>query len=163
MTGEQYKRLVAPLKRHAWAPVALTRINQLLTLAGYVLYPLLLCLCFVDDRALFWRALAVPVVAYIIFSLIRARIDEPRPQDVLDIEPLLERGGHGKSFPSRHVFSFALIATCWCAYMPQVGAVLLVLAAVLGVVRVVGGVHWSRDVIFGYVVGVLAGLIVYLL
>ena len=60
--------------------------------------------------------------------------------------------------PSRHLFSMAMIAMCWLYWCAPVGVVLLLLCAVMGYIRVVGGVHFPRDVIAGALGGVILGL-----
>ena len=40
---------------------------------------------------------------------------------------------------------------------PMWGAVLLAVTLLMAAIRVVGGVHWLRDVIFGVLLGVLSG------
>ena len=44
-----------------------------------------------------------------------------------------------------------------------VGLVLLVLSAFLGLVRVLGGVHYPKDVLVGYACGLLWGILFFIL
>lgn len=149
---------------------ALRGANRALTLLGYVAYPLLLALVGMQavvarDAAvagLFWRALLVPVLSFSAVSAARARMNAPRPYEQLDIRPLIVKNTRGRSFPSRHVFSAFVIAMGWLVWCRPVGIVLLVLSGVLAVVRVLGGVHWPRDVVAGAALGVAAGLLILL-
>lgn len=111
---------------------------------------------------LFRRELLVPAVSFGVLSLARARIDAPRPYEVLAIDPLISKNTRGRSFPSRHVFSSFVIAMGWLAWRWPVGVALLVASAMLAVVRVLGGVHWPRDVIVGALLGIAAGVLILL-
>ena len=61
--------------------------------------------------------------------------------------------------PSRHTASFAVIAMAWFYVNPTAGIIMLVLAFLMGVVSVLGGVHFVKDVLAGYSAGVLMGII----
>ena len=160
MTAGDYARWTAPLRARPRARAALFCANRALTLLGYTLYPLLLVLAWLWARPLLWRALVVAPVAFVAFRLPRARIDAPRPYEALDIDPLLARKGGGVSFPSRHAFSLSLIGMCWLPLCAPVGWAIVAAAALLGVVRVLGGIHWPRDVAWGLALGVACGLLV---
>lgn len=159
MTEAGYERLTRPLRERPWLLRLVLGLNRGLTYLGYALYPLLLVLVLVTRQADFWRFLLVPGISFALLTLVRARIDEPRPYEVLNIDPLIHKDTRGKSFPSRHVFSIFVIAMAWLAYLPPVGATLLVLSALMAFVRVVGGVHWPHDVIAGALCGIAAGLL----
>jgi membrane-associated phospholipid phosphatase len=75
------------------------------------------------------------------------------------VNPLLDSSTHGKSFPSRHVGSGALIGSSLMFFQPFIGIGVLFLSLVLAVVRVKGRVHFVRDVVVGYVAGLAFGLL----
>ena len=77
-------------------------------------------------------------------------------------EPLIKKDSLGKSFPSRHVFSATTIAMFTLLLNPWLGGTMLFLAAILAILRVLGGVHYPSDVLAGYVIGILVGLLLYL-
>ncbi|MCD8144175.1 MAG: phosphatase PAP2 family protein [Oscillospiraceae bacterium] len=160
MTGEQYERISAPF-RGAVQTRVLTRLNQVLTYVCYLLYPVLLAVLAVRWDGWFWRALLVPAISFLLLSLVRKWLNWPRPYQVLDIQPLIHKDTQGKSMPSRHVFSVFVIAMTYLWVMPWAGVVLLALGALMAVIRVIGGVHFPRDVLVGAAVGVLSGLIGY--
>lgn len=99
----------------------------------------------------------VPALGFVLLSVVRARLDAPRPAEGAGIEPLVPRPGTGRSFPSRHAFSAFAIAACWWVASPTVSVVLLALACLLAVLRVVAGVHYPRDVLVGAAIGVATG------
>ena len=98
----------------------------------------------------------VPLVA---LSLLRARFDSPRPYEVYGLEPLIPKETHGKSFPSRHVYSICVIGTSFLYLDPPLGAVLLALGVLLGAARVASGVHFPKDVLAGALTGVLSAVV----
>ena len=100
----------------------------------------------------------VPASGFLLLTLVRKWINQPRPYETWEIVPLLDKDSHGNSMPSRHVFSATIISmACLHANLP-VGLVLLVLSALLGLVRVLGGVHYPKDVLVGYACGLLLGI-----
>ena len=88
--------------------------------------------------------------------------NRPRPYQTWDIQPLIKKDSLGKSFPSRHVFSATVIAMLALMINPWLGGTMLFLAAILAILRVLGGVHYPSDVLAGYVIGILVGLLLYL-
>ena len=136
--------------------------------ACYLLYPILLAIfawnCMRQDASQgaaaqeFLRALVIPAAGFILVSVLRRVIAEPRPYEACGIEQLIAKSTHGKSFPSRHVYSIAVIGMCWLRYMPPVGAIILLASLVMAGARVLGGVHYPRDVACGFALGVLTGL-----
>lgn len=158
MTPAQYARLSAPFRPEKRRR-ALLAVNRVLTYGCYAAYPLLLAALAVQRDGRFWRALLVPGISFVLLSLVRRLINAPRPYEALDIDPLIHKDTHGKSLPSRHVFSMFVIAMTFLWLLPPVGILLLICGAVLAAVRVIGGVHYPRDVIVGAAVGILAGII----
>ena len=98
-------------------------------------------------------------VPFVVLSLMRRVLDRPRPFEVYGMEPLIPSESRGKSFPSRHVFSIAVIGTSLLYLTPPLGAVILALGVLLAAARVVSGVHFLRDVLVGALVGVLSAVI----
>ncbi|MCC8129342.1 MAG: phosphatase PAP2 family protein [Clostridiales bacterium] len=160
MTKEQYEHLSAPF-RTPGRTKALLAVNTAIPLVCYVTYPLcLLTLIFRGD--LRWMpVLLVPGVSFAIVSLFRSLWNRSRPYEVLDIQPLIHKNTRGKSFPSRHVFSVFVIAMTLLWLLPPVGICFLLAGVVLALCRVVGGVHFPRDVVAGALLGILSGVMGY--
>lgn len=145
---------------------ALDRTCKVLKYACYLLYPALLVMltwewvrngCVGMPRD-FLQALAVPAVGFVLVSLMRRAINEPRPYEACGIEKLIDKDTQGKSFPSRHSFSIAVIGMCWLRYVPAAGILILLASLLMAWARVLAGVHYPRDVAYGLALGVLAGL-----
>lgn len=158
MDADQYRAWSAPFRGEP-ACRALQISNTALTGLFYVLYPVLLILLAWSGTPLFFPCLFTPVISFLALSFFRKHTNAPRPYETLDIEPLIKKNVRGKSFPSRHVFSAFLITMCWFAYLPTAGIILLVPAALVVVIRVIGGVHFPKDVVVGAVVGIACGLL----
>lgn len=158
MTAEQYERWSAWWRAHEGALKALLAVNRGLRYLGYLMYPLLLVLVAIFDLPSLPKLVVVPLLGFLVVSGFRAAFDAPRPYELLDIDPLIKKATVGQSMPSRHLFSMAMIAMCWLYWCAPVGVVLLLLCVVMGYIRVVGGVHFPRDVIAGALGGVILGL-----
>ena len=104
----------------------------------------------------------VPASGFVLLTLVRKWINQPRPYEAWEIIPLLEKDSAGNSMPSRHVFSATIISmACLHANLPA-GLILLVLSALLGLVRVLGGVHYPKDVLVGYACGLIWGILFFI-
>ena len=104
----------------------------------------------------------IPASGFVILSFLRKKINAPRPYEVWEIVPLLDRDSPGKSMPSRHVFSATIISMACLHASLSVGVILLVLSALLGLVRVSGGVHYPKDVVVAYICGLVWGVIFFI-
>lgn len=161
MTAQQYEALSAPF-RGKRGTKALNLLNFVLTRLCYVAYPLaLVVLGFHRDGRLI-KALLVPAISFLLLSIFRSKVNAKRPYEVLDIQPLIHKDTKGNSFPSRHVFSVFVIAMTFLWLLPPLGAAFLTVGVLLAACRVVGGVHWPRDVVAGAAVGIVAGLFLWI-
>ena len=106
--------------------------------------------------------LFIPASGFVILSFLRKKINAPRPYEEWTIKPLLDRDSPGQSMPSRHVFSATIISMACLHASVSVGVILLVLSAFLGLVRVLGGVHFPKDVVVGYICGLVWGALFFL-
>ena len=156
MTSERYEKLVAPLRRHPRAVAALAGVNQALTALCYTVYPLLLLFLLGERDARFWRCLLVPAVSFAAVTLFRSACNAPRPYEQ-GIDALLKKKRTGHSFPSRHVFSAVMIAVTAAYLLPALSVPLFVAAALLALIRVLGGSHYPRDVFCGALFALIAG------
>jgi membrane-associated phospholipid phosphatase len=161
MTTKEYRSITAALRERPWLAGAVVAANKILTLLCYVSYPaLLLWLMYAGDgRAL--RALLVPGISFAAVTLARNRINAARPYEVLDIEPIIKKDTKGRSFPSRHVFSVFMIAATFFWFSRPLGIAFGCIGVLLGAMRVLGGVHFPRDVFAGAAVGILCGIVGY--
>ncbi|MCR5202734.1 MAG: phosphatase PAP2 family protein [Lachnospiraceae bacterium] len=107
----------------------------------------------------------VPFLGFIIVSIIRKKINAPRPYEVYDITPMYRKyidpnkRKKGQSFPSRHVFSAFAIGMAVFSYYPRLGIYVLIFGLWIAFFRVIMGVHFPKDVIAGAISGTVLGLI----
>lgn len=158
MDERLYERLSAPIRKRSGG-AALKNADGLCVITVALIFAAVLVWLFVSGDTRFWRTLIVPAVGLVAVSALRAVLDKPRPYEELAIEPLLPAKTHGKSFPSRHVASGALIATVFFGINLPLCAGTAILTCLLAWIRVVGGVHYPKDVIAGALIGCALGVL----
>ncbi len=127
----------------------------LFTIAGYGL--LLLWLLLEGRWRTLYESILVPGVSFAAVSVFRSLYPARRPYEELSIQPLLMKETKGKSFPSRHVFSISMIGMTFVRVNFHLAMLFFVLAVLLAALRVLGGVHYVRDVAAGAAMGILCG------
>lgn len=137
-------------------------IDKVLTLLIYVAYPifLVILLCKMDSGL--FKAVLVPGISFVALSMFRKKFNAPRPYEVFGVPSAIRKDTSGKSFPSRHVFSIFVIGVTIAYFYQIIGVVTCIAGILLAIVRVTGGVHFAKDVIAGALIGILSGLIVFL-
>lgn len=134
--------------------------NKIVTNTYYIVYPFLLLYLFVKQSEKLLPTILIPLFSIVAITLLRKVLARPRPYEEYPIDQILEKETQHNAMPSRHVFSAAIIAMMCFTVSPILACILLVLAALEGYIRVVGGVHYPRDVIVGYLLGVFFGLFI---
>lgn len=136
--------------------------NALITRLVYALYPTVLL--YRLWRFGFWEMAELviwPGFGFLLVTGLRQLINQPRPYEAWDIQPLLEKETKGQSMPSRHVFSATVIGTVLLSIHLWLGLVVLLAAVGLSILRVLGGVHYPKDVVAGFLLGIFLGLPVF--
>ena len=134
--------------------------NKIVTGVFYVIYPILLLYLFIIQSEKLLPTILIPLLSIVGITLLRKVLACPRPYEEYPIDQILEKESQHNAMPSRHVFSASIIAMMCFTISPLLACILLVLAALEGYIRVVGGVHYPRDVIVGYLLGALFGLLI---
>ena len=161
---EWYEKRKSSLLRHPQLLHLMRVFNRMMTVLMPLAYLTLLGTNFVSKGVGndLYAYILVPASGFVLLTLVRKRINQPRPYETWEIIPLLDKDSLGNSMPSRHVFSATIISmACLHANLP-VGLLLLVLSAFLGFVRVLGGVHYPKDVLVGYACGFLLGILFFI-
>lgn len=104
-----------------------------------------------------WRKIAVisltGVIALSVASLAKDLFLVARPYVQLhDIQPLFQLGMYD-SFPSGHATFFAALAVAVWHYHHRLGFLYMLAAVVIGISRIVAGVHFPVDIIAGLALG----------
>lgn len=161
---EWYDHVAGKIEKKPIFLSLLKSFNRFMTVVMPIVYLTLLVITYLQEglgkQVLMY--VFVPASGFVILSLLRKKLNASRPYEVWEIVPLLDRDSPGQSMPSRHVFSATIISMACLHASLSVGLILLILSAILGLVRVLGGVHYPKDVLVGYACGLVWGVIFFL-
>ena len=161
---EWYDHIAGNIENQPFLLSLLRAFNRFMTVVMPIIYLTLLATTYLQEglgeQALIY--VFVPASGFVILSFLRKKINAPRPYEEWGIKPLLDRDSPGQSMPSRHVFSATIISMACLHASLSVGVILLVFSALLGLVRVLGGVHYLKDVVVGYICALSWGVIFFL-
>ena len=161
---EWYDHVAGKIENKPFLLSLLRTFNRFMTVVMPIVYLTLLATTYLQEglgkQVLIY--VFIPASGFVILSLLRKKINAPRPYEVWEIVPLLDRDSPGQSMPSRHVFSATIISMACLHASLSAGVILLVLSALLGLVRVLGGVHFPKDVVVGYICGLVWGVLFFL-
>ena len=158
---EWYNHIAGKIKNNPLFLSLLRTFNRFMTVVMPIVYLTLLATIYLQQGLgkQVGIYLFIPASGFVILSLLRKKINAPRPYEVWEIVPLLDRDSPGQSMPSRHVFSATIISMACLHASLTMGMICLTLSAFLGLVRVLGGVHFPKDVVVGYICGLVWGVI----
>ena len=161
---EWYDHIAGNIKNKPFLLSLLRTFNRFMTVVMPMIYLILLAITYLQQGLgkQVGIYLFIPASGFVILSFLRKKINAPRPYEVWEIVPLLDRDSPGQSMPSRHVFSATIISMACLHASLSVGVILLVFSALLGLVRVLGRVHFPKDVVIGYICGLVWGVIFFL-
>ena len=161
---EWYDYIAANIENRPFLLSLLRTFNRFMTVVMPIVYLTLLATAYLQEglgkQVLMY--VFIPVSGFVILSFLRKKINAPRPYEEWTIKPLLARDSPGQSMPSRHVFSATIISMACLHASLTMGMICLTLSAFLGLVRVLGGVHYPKDVVVGYICGLVWGVIFFL-
>ena len=159
MYTDFYERISAPFRRSERATAALSALNKLLVWATAAAFLGLAAWLALHQDARIIRYLAVCALSFAGATALRSALNRPRPYELYPIEGLIKKDTKGKSFPSRHLFSASVISCALLWVNIPAGEACFAATAILAVIRVVGGVHFPRDVIAGIALGLACGVV----
>ena len=161
---EWYDHVASNIKNKPFLLSLLRTFNRFMTVVMPIVYLTLLTTIYFREgfgkQVLMY--VFVPATGFVILSFLRKKINALRPYEVWEIVPLLDRDSPGQSMPSRHVFSATIISMACLHASLTMGMICLTLSAFLGLVRVLGGVHYPKDVVVGYICGLVWGVLFFL-
>ena len=161
---EWYGHVASNIKNKPFLLSLLRTFNRFMTVVMPIVYLTLLTTIYFREGfgKQFLMYVFIPASGFVILSLLRKKINAPRPYEEWDIKPLLDRDSPGQSMPSRHVFSATIISMACLHASLTMGMICLTLSAFLGLVRVLGGVHFPKDVVVGYICALVWGVLFFL-
>lgn len=133
---------------------AILFLSTWLTRLVYVSYGILVVYAIIHKQ---YACIYVPAIGFIVETAIRAKLNQPRPYEVMDFPALKPKATKGKSFPSRHCFSVAIISMAMAYVNIHLGILFFLFTILLMILRVCIGVHWIKDVVAGALLGILIG------
>ena len=171
LTAEHYHALHSWMDAHPTAKRCVVALDRWLPLIPFVCYPVLLCLLNVrlfrllgsqrqaalDLTAVIARTVFVPGLTFWGGTILRDRLNLPRPYEQPGFEPLRHKETRGHSFPSRHALSASVLAMVWMYFYPKAGWAMVGITVLICVGRVLTGVHHIRDVVGGAALGFALG------
>ena len=161
---EWYDHIAGNIENKPFLLSLLRTFNRFMTVVMPIVYLTLLVTTYFQEgfgkQVLIY--VLIPASGFVILSLLRKKLNASRPYEVWKIVPLLDRDSPGQSMPSRHVFSASIISMACLHASLSVGVILLILSVFLGLVRVLGGVHYPKDVVVGYICGLVWGVLFFL-
>ena len=141
-------------------------LNKVLTYSAYVGYPLVLAWFWLTKKPPIYemaKLIVIPAVSFRLLTVVRDKIDRPRPYETHDITQIIKKDKKGHSFPSRHCFSMACISMVFMYVNRGLGRLFVLFTVVLAALRVIGGVHYPSDVAAGCAVGFLCGALIFIM
>lgn len=164
MNEIRYKRLTNFINKYKNVAFIINFLNGIFTYFVFLSYPLFILYLYIIkynfniSKALI-KVILVPLISFIIISLIRKFINAKRPYEKYNFKPILSKRTIGKSFPSRHIFSVFILATMYLQSDVKLAFAIFLVGILIAIIRVIGGVHFIKDVIFGAIIGLFFGIV----
>lgn len=163
MYTDFYERIAAPWRHYKGGAALLGKLDNGLRIGIASAYCILLIALATTNDVRLLRAVMVPALCFALVSILRIMINEDRPYEAYPIHPLIYKDTHGCSMPSRHMASATVIACTICWINVLWGIVAFVACTSVAYVRIVGGVHFPRDIAVGAAIAVLFALLGFVL
>lgn len=124
-------------------------------LVTWIFYCTLVYLMFKRDVRVLYVA-TIPWLTFLLVTLIRNRFNLKRPFEELNLNPLVSHSP-GRACPSKHASSSIIIAIALYYIFPLLGLSAIFLSVVICFTRVLTGVHYPRDILWGITIGTVMG------
>ncbi len=126
----------------------------------YILFAAIIIFVLFRSRPLLLYGCAVACTgasAWIASKILKSIFHIPRPFVQGNFIPLVQESGF--SLPSSHATIFAALSVIAFSIDRRLGTVFFVCTLFIGISRIVLGVHYPFDIVLGYLVGALIGLV----
>lgn len=162
MKEEQYKFLSEYFTASKSRFNTIKALHDILPAIMMMFYPLQLAFLLYTEgfkSEIFLKSTIVPLSVLVVVTVLRYIINAKRPYEVYNYSPAVQKNTKGKSFPSRHTASAFIIAMTFLYIDTKIGIIMLVLATLIGITRILSGVHFIRDVFSGALISILTGIV----
>ena len=114
---------------------------------------------FLEKKKEILSAFFAGALAWILAYLLKFLFHMPRPFDLFSqVQSLIPESGY--AFPSGHATFFFALALSIFFYHKKAGYVFMLFAFLIGLARIVAGVHFPVDILGGFVLGALVAYLV---
>ena len=114
---------------------------------------------FLQKKKEILKAFFAGALAWILAQVLKFALSFGRPAEALaSIDPLLTKTGY--SFPSGHATFFMALAVSIFFFHKKAGYTFMFFALLIGIARVIAGVHFPVDILGGFVLGALVAYFV---
>ena len=162
MNAENYRSMNETFTESRISSNTVKALHDVLPLMMYIFYPLqLICLGINEGwgSSIFLRFALIPLGTFLFATILRAIINAPRPYEVYDYTPVVRKPTKGKSFPSRHTAGAFIIAMAFLSVSFSLGVIMMIIAMAIAIIRIMAGVHFVRDVVFGAAMSLIIGVL----
>lgn len=160
VNAEKYNELSKKIRNSKIGYKIFKLLYRVLPVITMIIYGIMVISVFLyDDREQTVRIILVPLITFIICTLVRKSVNEKRPYEAYDIVPVIRKDKVGQSFPSRHVLSATIIAMTALYINLPLGVVMFIISLCIAIIRPMAGVHYIRDVIAGMLLGIICGIV----
>ncbi|HPM08756.1 MAG TPA: phosphatase PAP2 family protein [Candidatus Pacearchaeota archaeon] len=131
--------------------------------SGYLLVAVLFYMLVNDFSAnweMFYKATVAGILSRFIFAFFIYRFFPKKRPFIENQTKLLLNSKFTSSFPSGHASFFFAVSMVVYFFNPMLGKIFFLVSSLMGISRVIGGVHWPVDVAFGAVLGIFCGWLV---
>ncbi len=164
MKKDRYKKRLDKIRNSKLKYTMLMFMYKFLPLVMVATYPVMVIIKGIMGIDLYFgMMIVVPAFTLGLITAMRKIIKRERPYEKFGTPPLFERDGEGDSFPSRHTSSAFIIAMSGFVLSPYLGFALLTVAVLIGLSRVLSGVHFISDVISGMLISAVFGTIAFII
>ncbi|WP_165868601.1 phosphatase PAP2 family protein [Natranaerovirga hydrolytica] len=134
--------------------IHITRISSKVYFMIYLFGSIFLLMNHKNQLLFFWLG---PSISFVIGKYLRYKIKRKRPFVTLAIKTHIAHQANG-SLPSMHSVSATAIGVAILLEFGPIGIVFIMLAFLTGLSRVMVGVHYPLDILFG---GIIGGIVTY--
>lgn len=160
MKEKHYQGILRWTEEHKSMKHLLRLLNWGLPWLLAALYLFMICICFFTYPVLLISMVMKPALCFLAVTLFRRILNFPRPYDIYHFIPLGSyHPGKGRSFPSRHTASAAIIALEIFHIWSGLGIFCIFIALVIGCLRIICGNHFIKDVAAAYAVALIIFLL----
>ena len=110
--------------------------------------------CVFSRSPYLWTYLGIPLCAILIVTILRKTFYIPRPFIQFGFEPLLAHED-SSTFPSKHTTSAFIISYAIARLNLYAGILLFLLSFIIGLTRIISGIHRPLDILSGFVIATL--------